>query len=553
MSAETTHAMANRTNRKNTIRITYPSSEKIYVEGETNKIRVGMRKIRLQDSVTTDSSGVEISKRNKPVIVYDTSGPFSDPKTNIDIRGGIPRIREEWCGKRRDIEQLVEPSSVYVRSRMDDGSPDAVRFPVRHLPYRAKEGRNITQMYYAKRRVVTPEMEYVAIRENRQIEALGLKSYITPDFVRKEIAAGRAVIPTNINHPEAEPMIIGRKFLVKVNTNIGSPSSDIYEEIEKAVWSCKWGGDTLMDLSTGGNILERREWIVRNCPVPVGTVPIYEALDRVGGKVEALCWDVFRDTLIEQAEQGVDFFTIHAAMLRHHIELTATRLSGIVSHGGSIMARWMQTHHEENFLYTHFADICDIVSRYDAALSIGEGLRPGSVYDANDDAQFAEMQTMGNLVRTAWERFVQVMVEGPGHIPMNKIHEGVKEQQYACHGAPFYTIGPLTTDIAPGYDHIAAAIGAAETASHGTSMICCITPKEYIGLPDKEDIRRGVVACKTAAHAADIAKGHPGAQVRDNALSKARTEHRWDDQFSLSLDPERALQYYKDNPFSGQR
>lgn len=536
-------------NKKNTMRITYPSSEKIYVPGEINKIRVGMRKIKLLDTVTVEENGEKTVKKNNPVIVYDTSGPFSDPKINTDITDGIPRIREEWCSKRKDIEQLSELSSEYGRSRLEDNSLKAIRFPKHHLPYRAKEGKNITQMYYAKRRIITPEMEYVAIRENQQIEALGLKSYITPDFVRKEIAAGRAIIPANINHPEAEPMIIGKKFLVKINTNIGNSalSSGISEEIEKAVWSCKWGGDTLMDLSTGNNIHETREWIIRNCPVPMGTVPIYQALEKVNGDVEALNWEVYRDTLIEQAEQGVDYFTIHAGLLKKHVELTATRLSGIVSRGGSIMAKWMQLHNQENFLHTHFAEICDILSRYDVAVSIGDGLRPGSIYDANDAAQFAELHAMGGLTKIAWEKFVQVIIEGPGHVPMNKIHENMKEQQYACHGAPFYTLGPLTTDIAPGYDHITSAIGAAQIAWYGTAMICYVTPKEHLGLPNKEDVRNGVVAYKIAAHAADLAKGHPGAQVRDNALSKARFDFRWKDQFNLSLDPERALQYYKES------
>lgn len=531
------------------MRVSYPSSEKIYIPGEINKIKVGMRKIKLLDTVTIDEKGEKEFKKNNPVIVYDTSGPYSDPKISIDINTGIPRIREEWSSKRKDIEQLNELSSEYGCSRLKDPSLDAIRFPQRHLPYRAKEGRHITQMYYAKRRIITPEMEYVAIRENQQIEALGLKSYITPDFVRKEIAAGRAIIPCNINHPEAEPMIIGKKFLVKINTNIGNSalSSGISEEIEKAVWSCKWGGDTLMDLSTGDNIHETREWIIRNCPVPMGTVPIYQALEKVNGKVEELNWEIYRDTLIEQAEQGVDYFTIHAGLLKKHVALTATRLSGIVSRGGSIMAKWMQLHNEENFLYTHFADICDILSRYDVAVSIGDGLRPGSIYDANDAAQFAELHTMGELTKIAWEKFVQVIIEGPGHVPMNKIHENMKEQQYACHGAPFYTLGPLTTDIAPGYDHITSAIGAAQIAWQGTAMICYVTPKEHLGLPNKEDVRTGVVAYKIAAHAADLAKGHPGAQVRDNALSKARFDFRWKDQFNLSLDPERALQYYKES------
>ena len=534
---------------KKNMRISYPSSEKIYVPGEINKIKVGMRKIKLLDTVTLDEHGERTFKKNNPVIVYDTSGPYSDPKISIDIAKGLPRIREEWYGKRKDVVQLPELTSAYGRERLADATLDSLRFPKRYLPFRAKEGKNITQMYYAKKRIITPEMEYVAIRENQQIEALGLKSYITPEFVRKEIAAGRAIIPANINHPEAEPMIIGKKFLVKINTNIGNSalSSGIDEEIEKAIWSCKWGGDTLMDLSTGDNIHETREWIIRNCPVPMGTVPIYQALEKVNGKVEDLSWEIYRDTLVEQAEQGVDYFTIHAGLLRKHVELTATRLTGIVSRGGSIMAKWMQLHDEENFLYTHFAEICEILKAYDVAVSIGDGLRPGSIYDANDAAQFAELHTMGELTKIAWEQFVQVIIEGPGHVPMNKIHENMKEQQYACHGAPFYTLGPLTTDIAPGYDHITSAIGGAQIAWHGTAMICYVTPKEHLGLPNKEDVRNGVVAYKIAAHAADLAKGHPGAQVRDNALSKARFDFRWKDQFNLSLDPERALQYYKES------
>lgn len=535
-------------NKKN-MRITYPSSEKLYVTGEINKIKVGMRKIKLLDTVTLDENGEKVFKKNNPVIVYDTSGPYSDPKIAIDITKGLSRLREEWNDKRKDIMQLSELTSAYGRERLTDPSLDSLRFPQTHLPLRAKEGKNITQMYYAKKRIITPEMEYVAIRENQQIEALGLKSYITPEFVRKEIAAGRAIIPANINHPEAEPMIIGKKFLVKINTNIGNSalSSGIDEEIEKAIWSCKWGGDTLMDLSTGNHIHETREWIIRNCPVPMGTVPIYQALEKVNGKVEDLTWDIYRDTLIEQAEQGVDYFTIHAGLLRKHLELTTTRLTGIVSRGGSIMAKWMKLHNEENFLYTHFADICEILKAYDVAVSIGDGLRPGSIYDANDAAQFAELHTMGELTKIAWDQFVQVIIEGPGHVPLNKIHENMKEQQYACHGAPFYTLGPLTTDIAPGYDHITSAIGGAQIAWQGTAMICYVTPKEHLGLPNKEDVRTGVIAYKIAAHAADLAKGHPGAQVRDNALSKARFDFRWKDQFNLALDPDRALQYYKES------
>ncbi|MCC8172724.1 MAG: phosphomethylpyrimidine synthase ThiC [Parabacteroides sp.] len=534
---------------KKGMRIVYPNSEKIYISGEINKIQVGMRKIKLLDTVTVDGNGEKTAKKNNPVIVYDTSGPYSDPKYTVNLREGLPRIREEWYARRKDLQQLESLTSEYGRARLADKSLDGIRFPRLHLPVRAKEGKNITQMYYAKKRIVTPEMEYVAIRENQQIEALGLKSYITPEFVRKEVAAGRAIIPANINHPEAEPMIIGKKFLVKINTNIGNSalSSGIEEEIEKAVWSCKWGGDTLMDLSTGANIHETREWIIRNCPVPMGTVPIYQALEKVDGHVEDLSWEIYRDTLIEQAEQGVDYFTMHAGLLNKHVDLALNRLTGIVSRGGSIMSQWMKIHGEENFLYTHFNEICEILKTYDVAVSLGDGLRPGSVYDANDAAQFAELYTLGELTKLAWYQFVQVIIEGPGHVPMNKIKENMTEQQYACHGAPFYTLGPLTTDIAPGYDHITSAIGAAQIAWHGTAMICYVTPKEHLGLPDKEDVRNGVVAYKIAAHAADLAKGHPGAQVRDNALSKARFEFRWKDQFNLALDPERALQYYKES------
>ena len=531
------------------MRISYPSSEKIYVEGEINKVKVGMRKIKLLDTVTLDKNGEKVFKKNNPVVVYDTSGPYSDPKIQININEGLPRLREEWYSKRKDLIQLDGLTSQYGRERLANPELDAIRFPKQHLPYKAKAGKNITQMYYAKKRIITPEMEYVAIRENQQIEAMGVKSYITPDFVRKEVAAGRAIIPANINHPEAEPMIIGKRFLVKINTNIGNSalSSGISEEIEKAVWSCKWGGDTLMDLSTGDNIHETREWIIRNCPVPVGTVPIYQTLEKVDGRVEELSWELYRDTLIEQAEQGVDYFTIHAGLLKEHAGLAQNRLTGIVSRGGSIMAKWMEIHNEQNFLYTHFAEICEILKEYDVAVSIGDGLRPGSIYDANDAAQFAELHTLGELTKVAWDQFVQVIIEGPGHVPMNKIHENMKEQVYACHGAPFYTLGPLTTDIAPGYDHITSAIGAAQIAWQGTAMICYVTPKEHLGLPNKEDVRNGVVAYKIAAHAADLAKGHPGAQVRDNALSKARFDFRWKDQFNLSLDPERALQYYKES------
>ena len=530
---------------KKNMRISYPSSEKIYVPGEINKIKVGMRKIKLLDTVTLDEHGERIFKKNNPVIVYDTSGPYSDPKISIDIAKGLPRIREEWYGKRKDVVQLPELTSAYGRERLADATLDSLRFPKRYLPFRAKEGKNITQMYYAKKRIITPEMEYVAIRENQQIEALGLKSYITPEFVRKEIAAGRAIIPANINHPEAEPMIIGKKFLVKINTNIGNSalSSGIDEEIEKAIWSCKWGGDTLMDLSTGDHIHETREWIIRNCPVPMGTVPIYQALEKVNGKVEDLSWEIYRDTLVEQAEQGVDYFTIHAGLLRKHVELTATRLTGIVSRGGSIMAKWMQLHDEENFLYTHFAEICEILKAYDVAVSIGDGLRPGSIYDANDAAQFAELHTMGELTKIAWEQFVQVIIEGPGHMPLDQIAANMKIQQTLCKGAPFYVLGPLVTDIAPGYDHITAAIGGAIAAASGASFLCYVTPAEHLRLPDLDDVKEGIIASRIAAHAADIAKGIRGASDWDQKMSEARKRLDWEKMFDLSIDPEKARRY----------
>ena len=532
---------------KNRIRITYPSSEKIYIPGKIHKINVGMRKIKILDTVTRDENGELVHKKNNPVIVYDTSGPYSDPKIPVNTQNGIPRIRESWYAGRKDLIRLEELTSDYGRQRLADSSLDHIRFPKHHLPYRAKAGKNITQLYYAKRRIITPEMEYVAIRENQQIEALGLKSYITPEFVRRAIAEGRALLPANINHPEAEPMIIGRNFLVKINTNIGNSAttSSIDEEVEKALWSCKWGGDTLMDLSTGENIHETREWIIRNCPVPVGTVPIYQALEKVNGKVEDLTWELYRDTLIEQCEQGVDYFTIHAGIRRHNVHLADKRLCGIVSRGGSIMSKWCLVHDRESFLYEHFDDICDILAQYDVAVSLGDGLRPGSTYDANDEAQFAELDTMGELVLRAWAKNVQAFIEGPGHVPMHKIKENMERQIEKCHNAPFYTLGPLVTDIAPGYDHITSAIGAAQIGWLGTAMLCYVTPKEHLALPDKEDVRTGVITYKIAAHAADLAKGHPGAQVRDNALSKARYEFRWKDQFDLSLDPERAQTYFR--------
>ena len=532
---------------KNDMKNSYPGSEKIYVSGKLYDIRVGMRKVNLTDTVKI-IDGKRIVRHNDPVYVYDTSGVYTDPKIEIDLEKGLPRLRESWITERNDVERLSEITSQYGRSRMADRSLDAIRFKNVQLPYRAQKGKEITQMYYAKKGIITPEMEYVAIRENLQNEMLGIKSHITPEFVRDEVAAGRAIIPANINHPEAEPMIIGRNFLVKLNTNIGNSalSSGIEEEVDKALWSCRWGGDTLMDLSTGDNIHETREWIIRNCPVPMGTVPIYQALEKVDGKAEDLTWEIYKDTLIEQCEQGVDYFTIHAGVLKAHAELIGERLTGIVSRGGSIMTKWCISHNQENFLYTHFDEICEIVKQYDVALSLGDGMRPGSIHDANDRSQFLELDVLGELTQKAWAHNVQVIIEGPGHVPMQKIRENMDRQLTSCHEAPFYTLGPLTTDIAPGYDHITSAIGAAMIAWYGTAMICYVTPKEHLGLPNREDVRNGVIAYKIAAHAADIAKGHPGAQIRDNALSKARFEFRWKDQFNLSLDPERALEYYKE-------
>ncbi|WP_297929900.1 phosphomethylpyrimidine synthase ThiC [uncultured Coprobacter sp.] len=532
---------------KNDMKNSYPGSEKIYVSGKLYDIRVGMRKVNLTDTVKI-IDGKRIVRRNDPVYVYDTSGVYTDPKIEIDLEKGLPRLRESWITERNDVERLSEITSQYGRSRMADRSLDTIRFKNVQLPYRAQKGKEITQMYYAKKGIITPEMEYVAIRENLQNEMLGIKSHITPEFVRDEVAAGRAIIPANINHPEAEPMIIGRNFLVKLNTNIGNSalSSGIEEEVDKALWSCRWGGDTLMDLSTGDNIHETREWIIRNCPVPMGTVPIYQALEKVNGKAEDLTWEIYKDTLIEQCEQGVDYFTIHAGVLKAHAELIGERLTGIVSRGGSIMTKWCISHNQENFLYTHFDEICEIVKQYDVALSLGDGMRPGSIHDANDRSQFLELDVLGELTQKAWAHNVQVIIEGPGHVPMQKIKENMDRQLTSCHEAPFYTLGPLTTDIAPGYDHITSAIGAAMIAWYGTAMICYVTPKEHLGLPNREDVRNGVIAYKIAAHAADIAKGHPGAQIRDNALSKARFEFRWKDQFNLSLDPERALEYYKE-------
>lgn len=526
----------------------YAQREKAYMNGKLFPfIRVGMQKVNLTPTVKI-VNGEKVMTPNAPVYIYDTSGPFSDPSMQIDLKKGLPRMRESWITARGDVEQLPSITSEYGKMRRDDKSLDHLRFEHIALPYRAKAGKCCTQMYYAKQGIVTTEMEYVAIRENMNCQELGIDTHITPEFVRDEIAAGRAVLPANINHPESEPMIIGRNFLVKINTNIGNSAttSSIDEEVEKAVWSCKWGGDTLMDLSTGANIHETREWIVRNCPVPVGTVPIYQALEKVNGKVEDLTWEIYKDTLIEQCEQGVDYFTIHAGIRRHNVHLADKRLCGIVSRGGSIMSKWCLIHDQESFLYEHFDEICDILAQYDVAVSLGDGLRPGSIYDANDEAQFAELDTMGELVVRAWEKNVQAFIEGPGHVPLHKIQENMQRQIEKCHNAPFYTLGPLVTDIAPGYDHITSAIGAAQIGWLGTAMLCYVTPKEHLGLPNKEDVRTGVITYKIAAHAADLAKGHPGAQIRDNALSKARYEFRWRDQFHLSLDPDRALAYFQE-------
>ena len=537
-----------------------PGSKKVYVQGTLFPIQVAMREIGLSD--TTDT-GNGIMEKNAAVTVYDTSGPFTDPNVKIDLYAGIDRLRQPWVLERGDVEELAGNSSEYTRSINNEDN----HFYFKNLrkPLRAKKGHNVSQLHYAKKGMITPEMEYIAIRENQRIDELydknnvtwdqhqghsfganTPKKHITPEFVRDEVAAGRAIIPANINHPETEPMIIGRNFLVKINANIGNSAvaSSIDEEVEKMVWSIRWGTDTVMDLSTGKNIHETREWIIRNSPVPIGTVPIYQALEKVNGKAEDLTWELFRDTLIEQAEQGVDYFTIHAGVLLRYIPLTAKRVTGIVSRGGSIMAKWCLAHHKENFLYTHFDEICEIMKAYDVSFSLGDGLRPGSIADANDAAQFAELDTLGELTKIAWEHDVQVMIEGPGHVPMHMIKENMERQLQVCHEAPFYTLGPLTTDIAPGYDHITSAIGAAMIGWFGTAMLCYVTPKEHLGLPDKKDVRDGVIAYKIAAHAADLAKGHPGAQHRDNALSKARFEFRWEDQFNLSLDPETAKDFH---------
>ena len=498
----------------------YPNSEKIYVKGNLPGVNVAMRKIRQYPTVKIEN-GKRVEYPNEDVVVYDTSGPYTDRNVEIDINCGLPRDRMQWVMDREDTEELPDITSDYGRMRRDCRELDAIRFPVAHRPRRAKEGHRVTQMHYARKGIVTPEMEYVAIRENAECAAKGIKSHITPEFVREEVAAGRAIIASNINHPEAEPMVIGSQFRCKLNTNIGNSalSSGIEEEVAKAVWSCYWGGDTLMDLSTGDNIHETREWIIRNCPVPMGTVPIYQALEKVNGRVQDLTWEIYRDTLIEQCEQGVDYFTIHAGVLREHAQLVEQRLTGCVSRGGSIMTQWCVLHNEESFLYTHFDEICEILNKFDVAVSLGDGMRPGSGHDANDRAQFLELEVLGDLTRKAWEHDVQVIVEGPGHVPMHKIRENMEKQIKECDSAPFYTLGPITTDIAPGYDHITSAIGAAIISWLGTAMICYVTPKEHLALPTLSDVREGVIAYKIAAHAADLAKQFPGAEIRDNALS----------------------------------
>jgi phosphomethylpyrimidine synthase len=533
-----------------------PNSRKVYVEGSRSDLLVPMREIVQSD--TPASFGAE---KNPPIFVYDTSGPYTDPQARIDVRQGLFALRTKWIEERDDTEELSGPTSRYGHERLNDPELADMRFSLKRKPRHARAGRNVTQMHYARKGVVTPEMEFVAIRENQSRDALSdlitrqhpgqdfgasIPKTITPEFVREEVARGRAIIPANINHPETEPMIIGRNFLVKINANIGNSAvtSGIAEEVEKMTWAIRWGGDTVMDLSTGRHIHETREWIIRNSPVPIGTVPIYQALEKVDGKAEDLTWEVFRDTLVEQAEQGVDYFTIHAGVRLPFIPLTAKRMTGIVSRGGSIMAKWCLAHHVESFLYTHFADICEIMAAYDVSFSLGDGLRPGSIQDANDEAQIAELKTLGELTDIAWRYDCQVMIEGPGHVPMQLIKENMDLQLKYCREAPFYTLGPLTTDIAPGYDHITSAIGAAMIGWYGTAMLCYVTPKEHLGLPDKDDVKDGIIAYKIAAHAADLAKGHPGAQIRDNALSKARFEFRWEDQFNLGLDPDKAKAFH---------
>jgi phosphomethylpyrimidine synthase len=533
-----------------------PNSRKVYIKGSKADIQVPMREITQSD--TPASMGAE---KNPPIFVYDTSGPYTDPAVKIDIRSGLAPLRQKWIEARGDTIALDGPSSRYGQERLADPELASLRFNLARKPRIAKSGMNVTQMHYARKGIVTPEMEYIAIRENQRREGLSelltrqhpgqhfgaaIPKIITPEFVRDEVARGRAIIPVNINHPEIEPMIIGRNFLVKINANIGNSalSSGIQEEVEKMTWAIRWGGDTVMDLSTGKHIHETREWIIRNSPVPIGTVPIYQALEKVDGKAEDLTWEIYRDTLIEQCEQGVDYFTVHAGVRLPYIPMTAKRMTGIVSRGGSIMAKWCLAHHKESFLYTHFEEICELLKQYDVAFSLGDGLRPGSIYDANDEAQLAELKTLGELTQIAWKHDVQVMIEGPGHVPMHMIKENMELQLKYCDEAPFYTLGPLTTDIAPGYDHITSAIGAAMIGWYGTAMLCYVTPKEHLGLPDKNDVKDGIMAYKVAAHAADLAKGHPGAQIRDNALSKARFEFRWEDQFNLGLDPDKAREFH---------
>jgi len=535
----------------------YPNSTKIYVQGSSSDIQVSMREIECSDTPTTLGH-----EKNQPITVYDTSGPYTDPEVDIDIRKGLPLLRANWIEQRDDTVQLQGPSSVYGQQRLQEPSMDQLRFKHQYKPRCAKSGANVSQMHYARNGIITPEMEYIAIRETLRLQEYKdprllihhvgvnfgkqLPTEITPEYVRKEVACGRAIIPANINHPETEPMIIGRNFLVKVNANIGNSAvtSSIDEEVEKMTWAIRWGADTVMDLSTGKHIHETREWIIRNSPVPIGTVPIYQALEKVNGKAEELTWEIYRDTLIEQAEQGVDYFTIHAGVRLPYIPLTAKRVTGIVSRGGAILAKWCLAHHKDSFLYTHFEELCELMKTYDVSFSLGDGLRPGCIADANDEAQFAELRTLGELTQIAWKHDVQVMIEGPGHIPMHMIKENMEKELEVCSEAPFYTLGPLTTDIAPGYDHITSAIGAAMIGWFGTALLCYVTPKEHLGLPNKDDVKEGIITYKLAAHAADLAKGHPAAQLRDNALSKARFEFRWEDQFNLGLDPDKAKEFH---------
>lgn len=542
--------------------ISFPNSNRIYLEGTRTDIQVPMREIQLDKTLVGGSKDSPVFEDNEPVPVYDTSGPYGDPASQLDVNLGLKKIRQPWIDERNDTEVLSLLSSDFTQQRLSDAGLEHLRFPLKPSPKKALNGKSVTQLHYARQGIITPEMEFIAIRENMGRERIRsevlrqqhagfsfgahLPDNITPEFVRQEVAAGRAIIPANINHPESEPMIIGRNFLVKVNANIGNSSvtSSIEEEVEKLIWSTRWGADTVMDLSTGSYIHETREWIIRNSPVPIGTVPIYQALEKVNGIAEDLTWEMFRDTLLEQAEQGVDYFTIHAGVLLRYVPMTAKRLTGIVSRGGSIMAKWCLSHHKENFLYEHFREICEICTAYDVSLSLGDGLRPGSIQDANDEAQFSELHTLGELTKIAWEYDVQVMIEGPGHVPMQMIRRNMTEELEHCHEAPFYTLGPLTTDIAPGYDHFTSGIGAAMIGWFGCAMLCYVTPKEHLGLPNKEDVKQGLITYKIAAHAADLAKGHPGAQIRDNAMSKARFEFRWEDQFNLALDPETARQYH---------